>query len=207
MSLKAAGAAPNHYEPFERPWSAGAVSAFSIRNTILFSSRSVISTLSPVSRIRFGMSMTDNGSVQCTSRKWPGSIDFSALRVFSAGNGHLRPVRLSLVVVMRSGLKQVGVAEKADAVAGLHLDDGFAEFHQPIGFDQGRQQASSFARKFGRLQHSVRRLTKRDADIFAAATFLFISEGGAHRHGYQWHRRCARKGQHRRAHHVDEGDE
>ena len=44
--------------------------------------------------------MTDNGSVQCTSRKWPGKMDFRALRVLSAGNGHLRPERSSLVVVM-----------------------------------------------------------------------------------------------------------
>src|ERR1700692_2905349 len=37
---------------------------FSIRNTIRSSARSVISTLSPVSRTRFGISITDNGSVQ-----------------------------------------------------------------------------------------------------------------------------------------------
>src|SRR5260370_32769752 len=75
--------------------------AFSIRNTNRRSARSVISTLSPVSWIRFGMSITDSGSVQCTSRKAPGVSAFSALRVFNAGNGHLRPVRSSLVVVMR----------------------------------------------------------------------------------------------------------
>src|SRR6266404_6077548 len=75
--------------------------AFSIRNTNRRSARSVISTLSPVSWIRFGMSITDSGSVQCTSSKAPGVSAFSALRVFNAGNGHLRPVRSSLVVVMR----------------------------------------------------------------------------------------------------------
>ena len=39
---------------------------FSIKNTMRASLRSVISTVSPVSRIRFGMSITDKGSVQCT---------------------------------------------------------------------------------------------------------------------------------------------
>src|SRR6266702_1688274 len=41
-----------------------APSAFSIRNTIRAAFRSVISTLSPVSRIRFGISITESGSVQ-----------------------------------------------------------------------------------------------------------------------------------------------
>jgi len=40
------------------------LAAFSIRNTMRGSTRSVISTLSPTSRIRLGMSITDSGSVQ-----------------------------------------------------------------------------------------------------------------------------------------------
>src|SRR6266480_6136526 len=89
---KARGASGGHHAP---------AAAFSIRKTNRRSARSVISTLSQVSWIRFGMSITDSGSVQCTSRKAPGVSAFSALRVFNAGNGHLRPVRSSLVVVMR----------------------------------------------------------------------------------------------------------
>src|ERR1700751_1207283 len=81
-------------------WRLDVSSTFSIRKTIRFSSRCLISTLSPVSRIRFGMSITDNGSVQWTSRKSPAFTDFSALRVFSAGSGHFKPVRSSFVVVM-----------------------------------------------------------------------------------------------------------
>ena len=76
--------------------------------------RSVISTLSPVSRIRLGMSITDSGSVQRTSRKSPGFNAFNALRVFNAGNGHLRPVRSSLVVVMRSQMAKAAFRSSTD---------------------------------------------------------------------------------------------
>ena len=41
--------------------------------------------------------MTDNGSVHSTSRMSPGASDFNALRVFSAGSGHFRRLRSSLV--------------------------------------------------------------------------------------------------------------
>src|SRR5229473_3022408 len=92
QSQEARAALEEHHAP---------AAAFSIRNTIRRSARWVISTLSPVSRIRFGMSITDSGSVQCTSNKAPGVSAFSALRVFNAGNGHLRPVRSSFVVLMR----------------------------------------------------------------------------------------------------------
>src|SRR4051794_38882752 len=74
--------------------------AFSIRKTMRRSACSVISTRSPVSRIRLGISITDSGSVQCTSSRSPGLSDFSALRVFSAGSGHLSPVRSSFVCAM-----------------------------------------------------------------------------------------------------------
>src|SRR3569833_1260006 len=74
---------------------------FSIKNTMQVSLRSVISTWSPVSRIRLGISITDNGSVQCTSSRSPGLRGFSALRVFRAGSGHFNPARSSVIVVMR----------------------------------------------------------------------------------------------------------
>src|SRR5206468_8254495 len=67
------------------PGSSAARLAFSIRKTMRRSTCSVISTKSPVSRIRLGMSITANGSVQCTSSRSPGLRAFSALRVFSAG--------------------------------------------------------------------------------------------------------------------------
>src|SRR5580704_10059396 len=95
------------------------------------SARSVISTLSPVSRIKLGMSMTDKGSVQCTSSRSPGFNGFSALRVFSAGSGHFNPVRSSLVVVMVLPLlHQIGIAEEADRRARLDSGDGFRQFDQ-----------------------------------------------------------------------------
>jgi hypothetical protein len=52
--------------------------------------RAVISTLSPVSRIRFGMSITDSASVQCTSRS-PGVTDFNALHVLSDAQRRFAP--------------------------------------------------------------------------------------------------------------------
>src|SRR6201999_758617 len=88
-------------------WGNGALSAFpiepfvfSIRKTIRLSLRSVISTLSPVSRMRLGISITDRGSVQSTSSLSPAASDLSAFRVFKAGNGHFRPARSSFVVVV-----------------------------------------------------------------------------------------------------------
>src|SRR3981081_3937459 len=47
----------------------------------------------------------------------PGCSAFSAFRVFSAGNGHFRPVRSSLVVVMRPYM-----AKGADIVNGHRHD-------------------------------------------------------------------------------------
>src|SRR5438477_8560499 len=71
--------------------------AFSIKKTMRLSLRSVISTLSPVSRMRLGMSITDSGSVHNTSSRSPAASDFNAFRVFNAGNGHFRPARSSFV--------------------------------------------------------------------------------------------------------------
>src|SRR3954463_6493444 len=96
--------------------------AFSIRNTMRRSARSVISTLSPVSRIRLGMSITDSGSVQCTSRKSPGVTAFNALRVFSAGSGHFRPQRSSFVVVMLRTWRKAHASSTDGAVM-----DGFSD--------------------------------------------------------------------------------
>ena len=56
--------------------------------------RSVISTLSPVSRMRFGISITDSGSVQSTSSLSPGGNVFSALRVFNAGKRAFQPGKI-----------------------------------------------------------------------------------------------------------------
>src|SRR5262249_19476660 len=81
-----------------------APAVFSIRNTMRLSFRSDISTLSPVSRTRLGMSITDSGSVHSTSNRSPAASGLSALRVISAGNGHFRPARSSLVVVILSCL-------------------------------------------------------------------------------------------------------
>src|SRR4051812_30316025 len=80
------------------------------------SARSVISTRSPVSRIRLGISITDSGSVQCTSSRSPGFNDFSALRVLRAGSGHLSPVKSSLVCVMARGWRSGLASSTAHAV-------------------------------------------------------------------------------------------
>src|SRR6185369_1699580 len=180
-------------------------SAFSIKNTMRLSARSVISTLSPVSRIKLGMSITDSGSVQCTSRKSPGATDFSALRVFNAGSGHLRPVRSSFVVVMfrtwrsrrRSSMPQrfqakwipvrvkktrpkksdqACIGQEPDRLARLDERDLFAEFDQPVGIDQRRQQPCAFARKLHRLQRTVLAFAQGHADIFTPGDLLPVGE-------------------------------
>src|ERR1700755_1915084 len=122
-------------------------SAFSIRKTIRASLRSVISTLSPVSWIKLGISITESGSVQCTSSWSPAFRGLSALRVFSAGSGHLRPVRSSFVRVIQRPSHQAGIVQKADALAGLDLGDVFAQLDKPIGVDQRGQQPCPLARK------------------------------------------------------------
>lgn len=78
----------------------GAACALSIKKMMWSPSRSVASRRSPVSLIRLGMSMAASGSVQRTSRRSPGLMPLSALRVFSAGKGHFNPVRSSCLVVM-----------------------------------------------------------------------------------------------------------
>src|SRR3954471_13164905 len=89
----------------------GRLERFSIRNTMRWSVRSVISTRSPVSPIKAGISITDNGSVQCTSSTSPGCNDFSAFRVFSAGKGHFKPERSSFVVVISKHLQHEGARQ------------------------------------------------------------------------------------------------
>src|SRR5689334_3100371 len=159
--------------------------AFSIRNTMRLSLRSVISTLSPVSRMRLGMSITDSGSVHSTSSRSPAESDFSALRVFSAGNGHFRPARSSFVVVMRSGWRRelasstrsIGQArpgKKADDLAGRDLRDVLAEFGKAVGVGERGQEACALAREFDRLDRTVTALAQGHADIFPAGNLLLV---------------------------------
>ena len=54
---------PQYRAKIHSPFPIGPL-VFSIKNTISRSARSAISTLSPVSRIKLGISITDNGSVQ-----------------------------------------------------------------------------------------------------------------------------------------------
>src|SRR5262245_25136009 len=137
-----AGLSPLPIDPF----------VFSIKNTMRPSLRSVISTLSPVSRMRLGISITDSGSVHSTSSRSPGKTDFSSFGVFSAGNGHFRPARSSFVVVMRSGWRtrlasstrsigQAGPGQEADDLAGRDLRDVLRKFGKAVGIGQRRQEA------------------------------------------------------------------
>ena len=70
--------------------------------------------------IRWGMSIAASGSVQRTSSRSPGAIDFSAFRVRSAGRGHFSPVRSSLVRVMPQHAPPVWGASIATDAAGSH---------------------------------------------------------------------------------------
>src|SRR5262245_27709024 len=160
---------------------------FSMRKTMRLSLRSVISTLSPVSRMRLGMSITESGSVHSTSRRSPAASDFSALRVFNAGSGHFRPARSSFVVVMLStwrerrgssttSVDEARVGEKADGVAGRDLRDVLAEFGETVGVGKRGQQARALARKFGRFEHAVGALAQGNANIFAARDLLLVGE-------------------------------
>src|SRR5580698_6225858 len=163
------------------------------------SARSVISTLSPVSLISAGMSITDNGSVQCTSRKSPGGTVFSALRVFNAVKGHLSPLRSSFVVAISATWRtacgssiagnrlsdQAAVGEKPDGLAGFDPRDLLTEFDQAVGIDQRRQQACAFARKFDCLGHAIGTGAETDPDVLAARDLFLVGEGGANRHRHQ----------------------
>jgi hypothetical protein len=101
--------------------------------------------------------MTDSGSVQWTSRRSPGFKGFSALRVFSAGNGHLSPVRSSLVVAMGGTMRkrrcavngrrfgcgngkrlsdQIFVTKEPDALPRFDLGYVLAKFDQSLGLHQ-----------------------------------------------------------------------
>src|SRR5262249_51265546 len=73
---------------------------FRIRNVSSFLSLRLSSSLSPVWRSRFGISIPESGSVHSTIRMSPGCDWLSALRVRSAGSGHLRPRRLSVFSVI-----------------------------------------------------------------------------------------------------------
>src|SRR5580692_5503180 len=79
-------------------------------------------------------------------------------------------------------LHQVCIAEESNALAGLDLGDGLAEFDQPVGVCQRRQQTRALAREFDRFERAVTGLAQGDADIFAAADLLLVAEGGANRH-------------------------
>src|SRR6266404_4084193 len=145
--------------------------AFSIKNTMRPWLRSVISTLSPVSRMRFGISITDSGSVQSTSSLSPGGSVFSALRVFNAGKGHFSPARSSFVVVMfrpwrrgphrqRTSIDEGRIGQEADHLAGRHLRDVLAEFDQSVGVRQRGQKPRAFARKLHSFEGTVRGLAQ-----------------------------------------------
>src|SRR5262249_16610451 len=159
---------------------------FSIRKTMRLSLRSVISTLSPVSRMRLGISITDSGSVHSTSNRSPAASDFSALRVFRGGNGHFRPARSSFVVVMSgrwrtelasstASVDQAGPREEADGVTRRNLRDVLAELGETIGIGERGQQPRALTRKFCRLERTVGRRAQGDTDIFAAGELLFLS--------------------------------
>src|SRR6476660_2724552 len=110
---------------------------FSIKNTMRSWLRSVISTLSPVSRMRFGISITESGSVQSTSSLSPGGNVFSALRVFNAGSGHFSPARSSFVVVMgrpwRSGAgSSTHAAKRAHHLEARSGNDGGHVAYAPL---------------------------------------------------------------------------
>lgn len=89
-------------------YEAGARPDFSMRNTVSRSLRSMRSKRSPLIPTRWGMSITASGSVQRTSSQLPGSRDFRALRVLSAGRGHFSPERSNLIVVMARHVWIVG---------------------------------------------------------------------------------------------------
>ena len=71
-----------------------------MRNVSSRFSLCVASSMSPVWLSRFGMSMPVSGSVHSTTRMSPAAMPPSAFLVRSAGNGHLRPRKLSVFSVM-----------------------------------------------------------------------------------------------------------
>ena len=148
--------------------------AFSIRNTIrLFGAFGDLDLVAGFpDQVREYRSPTADRCSELPEQS-PGVSDFSAFRVFSAGNGHFSPVRSSFVVAMAANMakraphRQRCRARPRAFRSGSHSRESrrvwpgstrvivLAEFDQSIGLDQRRQQARALAREFDRFERAV----------------------------------------------------